>query len=118
MGIAVRSAMPNDASSTPSKLLRVPRVPRTRLARAARVGPLPLVALALALLVPACASTTTTPRMRVARDLGCTAERTTVERVDPSSHRWNVSGCGRHAVYVCTEPVRDCWREGDVHAAP
>lgn len=76
----------------------------------------------------ACASTaTTTPRIRVAQDLGCNAEQTTVTRmgdgpVARTSHtnqpleRWLVDGCGKKAVYLCTIPVRDCWREGDVHA--
>ncbi|MBX3264455.1 MAG: hypothetical protein KIS78_23120 [Labilithrix sp.] len=61
----------------------------------------------------ACAASST-PRMRVARDLGCTAEQTTVARID--HHKWQVTGCGRTATYVCTYPVRDCWREGEIHA--
>jgi len=71
--------------------------------------------LALALVVPlaACASSTTsTPRARVAADLGCTADRTVVQRID--GNRWQVTGCGKTAVYLCTYPVRDCWREGTV----
>lgn len=60
------------------------------------------------------ASATSTPRIRVARDLGCTAEMTSVQRL--SEHRWQVTGCGRTATYVCTYPVRDCWREGPIHA--
>jgi len=59
------------------------------------------------------ASATTTPRIRVARDLGCNAEQTSVQRL--SEHRWQVNGCGRTAIYVCTYPVRDCWREGDIY---
>lgn len=67
----------------------------------------------------ACASTpTSTPRARVARDLGCTPEATSVQKIEdiegasPPGARWQVSGCGQTAVYVCTTPVRDCWREG------
>ena len=71
------------------------------------------IALGVALLTAACGASVTTPRMRVARDLGCTAEQTGVQRL--SDHRWQVTGCGRSAVYVCTYPVvRDCWREGEV----
>lgn len=77
---------------------------------------------ALAALTAACgASQVSTPRARVARDLGCTPNRTTVQRLDaPASRnvdrgRWLVSGCGQTAVYLCTYPVRDCWREGEVH---
>lgn len=66
----------------------------------------------------ACAATST-PRVRVARDLGCNADETRVERVEAgprpgqSLERWRVSGCGRTALYLCTVPVRDCWREGE-----
>lgn len=62
---------------------------------------------------------TSTPRVRVARDLGCSADDTRVERVEPGPRpgqtleRWRVSGCGKSAVYLCTVPVRDCWREGE-----
>lgn len=83
----------------------------------------PAVALAafalLALLVTAC-GTTSTPRARVAADLGCTAARTQVAKLPPDQQtrtdmeRWQVSGCGRSAVYLCTIPVRDCWREGQI----
>ena len=67
----------------------------------------------------ACASaSSTTPRSRVAKDLGCTTEGTNVREIGPvageQSARWQVSGCGRSAVYVCTMPVRDCWREGEI----
>jgi len=59
-----------------------------------------------------------TPRSRVARDLGCSPESTSVEQISPASadngSRWQVRGCGRTAVYVCTLPVRDCWREGEI----
>ena len=70
----------------------------------------------LALVLPfsaltACAASST-PRIRVARDLGCTAEQTNVTRID--EYRWQVTGCGRTATYVCTYPVRDCWREGEI----
>jgi len=92
--------------------------------RAATAAPL-LAGLALAALT-ACASTrVTTPRSRVAQDIGCTTEGTKVEPIAPipgeKSARWQVTGCGRTAVYVCTTPVRDCWREGDIQqeaAAP
>jgi hypothetical protein len=67
----------------------------------------------LPLFAVACgASATSTPRIRVARDLGCTAENTTIGRID--KFRWEVTGCGLTAVYMCTYPVRDCWREGEI----
>ena len=71
----------------------------------------------------ACAATpVTTPRSRVAKDLGCTADGTQVEQIaeipGQKAARWQVTGCGRSAVYICTTPVRDCWREGDVSSAP
>lgn len=61
----------------------------------------------------------TTPRSRVAADLGCNTSGTRVEKIadlhtDRPAARWLVTGCGRQAVYVCTTPVRDCWREGGV----
>lgn len=71
-----------------------------------------LLVLALPLAFAACAASST-PRIRVARDLGCTADQTAVARID--QHRWQVTGCGRTAVYACTYPVRDCWREGEIH---
>ena len=74
-----------------------------------------LVAIAVAGLAVACVSEQSTPRIRVARDLGCTADATAVRRL--SEHRWEVTGCGRTAIYVCTYPVRDCWREGAVRAS-
>lgn len=70
-----------------------------------------VLGLVLPVFVFACAPTST-PRIRVARDLGCTAEQTTIARTD--KFRWEVSGCGRTATYVCTYPVRDCWREGEI----
>jgi hypothetical protein len=73
-----------------------------------------VVSFALASVAVACGGATTTPRIRVARDLGCTAEQTSVQRL--SEHRWEVRGCGRVAVYVCTVPVRDCWREGEIRS--
>ena len=77
-----------------------------------RTLPLAIV-IGAAVVTAACGASVTTPRMRVARDLGCTAEQTTVQRL--SDHRWHVTGCGRSGVYVCTYPVvRDCWREGEV----
>lgn len=66
------------------------------------------------LFATACAASST-PRIRVARDLGCTADRTDIVRID--ENRWQVTGCGRTAVYLCTYPVRDCWREGAIHTA-
>lgn len=71
-------------------------------------------ALALALATAACGGATTTPRIRVARDLGCNAEQTSVLRV--SEHNWEVRGCGKVAIYRCTYPVRDCWREGEIRS--
>jgi hypothetical protein len=70
-------------------------------------------------LAAACATTqATTPRSRVAKDLGCTTEATHVEQIAPVSGekaaRWQVTGCGRSAVYLCTTPVRECWREGEI----
>lgn len=73
---------------------------------------LSLVAL-VALGLVACAPTST-PRIRVARDLGCTADDTTIVRIDET--RWRVTGCGRTAIYLCTYPVRDCWREGEIQS--
>ena len=70
--------------------------------------------------VAACATTaSTTPRSRVAQDLGCTTEGTEVREIGPvageqAAARWQVTGCGRTAVYICTTPVRDCWREGAI----
>ena len=69
-----------------------------------------------------------TPRTRVAADLGCTPSETKVKRIEraagddreerPNTARWQVTGCGKTAVYLCTEPVRDCWREGEIQVAP
>ena len=75
------------------------------------------------LLLTACASTpVSTPRSRVAKDLGCTTEGTTVEEIGKvpgeNASRWQVSGCGKTAVYLCTTPVRDCWREGSPPPPP
>jgi hypothetical protein len=69
---------------------------------------------ALALAAVACGGATTTPRIRVARDLGCTAEQTSVQRI--SEYNWEVRGCGKVATYRCTYPVRDCWREGEIRS--
>jgi hypothetical protein len=85
------------------------------------------LAAAVLLLVPAAvgcgASQTkpTTPRSRVAKDLGCSMEATSVQLLadvpgEKAGGRWRVRGCGKTAVYVCTAPVRDCWREGDITA--
>ena len=72
-----------------------------------------LLGLFVFLPLAACAATTTTtPRSRVAADLGCTPDKTVVQRIE--GNRWQVSGCGRTAVYLCTYPVRDCWREGEI----
>lgn len=74
---------------------------------------------ALAAALVACGAAST-PRIRVARDLGCSANETRVERVEPGPRpgqrleRWRVTGCGRSGIYLCTVPVRDCWREGEV----
>lgn len=79
--------------------------------------------LGVSLLASACATTqVTTPRSRVAQDLGCTPEATRVDLIaeipgEQTGH-WQVTGCGRTAVYVCTAPVRDCWREGDIQKQP
>ena len=73
-----------------------------------------LLVLAFPLAAVACAASST-PRIRVARDLGCTAEQTTVARL--AKHHWQVTGCGRTATYVCTDPVRDCWRQGEIRPA-
>jgi hypothetical protein len=83
--------------------------------RATAPLPFTLVACALA----ACATReVSTPRSRVAKDLGCEAEATRVDLIaeipGEKAARWQVTGCGHTAVYVCTAPVRDCWREGDV----
>lgn len=62
----------------------------------------------------------TTPRSRVAKDLGCTTEATGVRQLaavpGEKAARWQVTGCGRTAVYLCTTPVRECWREGAIQA--
>ncbi len=85
----------------------------------ARSTSLVMLLLVVGSAVAACAPTST-PRIRVARDLGCSQEETTVQRIEAgprpgqSLERWQVSGCGRTAVYLCTVPVRDCWREGEV----
>lgn len=69
---------------------------------------------ALALTAVACGGAASTPRIRVARDLGCTAEQTSVARI--SEYDWEVRGCGKVATYRCTYPVRDCWREGEIRS--
>jgi len=70
---------------------------------------------ALALAAVACGgAVTSTPRSRVAGDLGCTMEQTSVRRV--SEYDWEVRGCGKVATYRCTYPVRDCWREGEIRS--
>ena len=72
------------------------------------------VFLVLTVSLVACAGTAaTTPRIRVARDFGRAIEKTSFDA------RWQLTGCGRTVVYLCTTPVRDCWREGQpVPAAP
>jgi hypothetical protein len=76
------------------------------------------IAVAIALATGCAATPATTPRSRVAKDLGCTTEGTKVEQIaeipGEKAARWQVTGCGRTAVYVCTTPVRDCWREGEI----
>jgi hypothetical protein len=76
---------------------------------------------ALAMAATGCggaAAEPTTPRSRVAKDLGCSTEATSVEEIaripGENAARWQVRGCGKTAVYICTLPVRDCWREGEV----
>jgi hypothetical protein len=78
-----------------------------------------VIGLSMLVLLGACATTqVTTPRSRVAKDLGCTTEETRVEQIAPvpgeKAARWQVTGCGRSAVYLCTTPVRECWREGAI----
>ena len=78
-----------------------------------------VTALAVLVALSACAGTqVTTPRSRVAQDLGCTTEGTSVQEIakvpGENAARWQVTGCGKTAVYICTTPVRDCWREGEV----
>jgi hypothetical protein len=86
------------------------------------VQALTLLALSLLAVVGCGASQSkpTTPRSRVAKDLGCTTAGTSVQELarvpGENAARWQVRGCGRTAVYVCTLPVRDCWREGEIHA--
>jgi|GEM_PF-3390100 len=94
------------------RLARIAAVSRFR----SRLRAIALVSLSV---LAACAGTqVTTPRSRVARDLGCTPEATAVQEIakipGENAARWQVTGCGRTAVYVCTTPVRDCWREGEV----
>jgi len=79
------------------------------------------VALVVGLLLAACSPAASTPRSRVASDLGCTTAGTGVRKIDDGSPgqrvaRWQVTGCGRSAIYLCTTPVRDCWREGEIQA--
>lgn len=102
-----------------------PNIVVPRLSASTRRVPLrlsPLLVAALAVALGACASTqTTTPRARVAKDLGCTTEGTGVRKLasipGETAARWEVNGCGRTAIYVCTTPVRDCWREGEIQPA-
>lgn len=70
-----------------------------------------LVAVVAVVATTGCGASSSTPRSRVAADLGCTARKTSVHKLDGG--RWLVEGCGRSAVYLCTTPVRDCWREVD-----
>jgi hypothetical protein len=74
-----------------------------------------------ALSLTACAASTT-PRARVAKDLGCSTEATGVRQLakvpNEKAARWEVTGCGKTAVYVCTTPVRECWREGEIQQQP
>ncbi len=82
----------------------------------------PTVVLLASLAVVGCGASrtpATTPRSRVAKDLGCSTTATSVEELSripgERAARWQVRGCGRTAIYVCTLPVRDCWREGEIH---
>lgn len=76
-----------------------------------------LKTLVLGLCLVACGgAVVSTPRIRVARDFGCPVEQTSFEKVEqtqPDYAKWRLDGCGKSAVYLCTMPVRDCWREGD-----
>ena len=48
-------------------------------------------------------------------ELGEFAEaRERVQRI--SEYNWEVRGCGKVAIYRCTYPVRDCWREGEIRS--
>lgn len=85
----------------------------------------PLLGLAALAVIAGCGaseSAPSTPRSRVAKDLGCSTEGTSVEQIAPvpgeKAARWQVRGCGKTAVYLCTTPVHDCWREGEVSPAP
>ena len=77
-----------------------------------------VITIAIAAATGCAATPVTTPRSRVAKDLGCTTEGTKVEQIaeipGEKAARWQVTGCGRTGVYVCTTPVRDCWREGEI----
>lgn len=92
---------------------------RTRLAASYAVPRIRFALPFTLVLLTACATTqVSTPRSRVAKDLGCTTEGTQVEELakvpGEKAARWQVTGCGRTAVYLCTTPVRECWREGEV----
>lgn len=82
------------------------------------IHPFAVVAVAVFFGCGAAQTTPTTPRSRVAQDLGCTTEATSVQEIGPvpgeQAARWQVRGCGKTAVYRCTKPVRDCWRENEV----
>ena len=81
-------------------------------------GPLVFTIVAFAAACGGSQAQPTTPRSRVAQDLGCSTEATSVQEIarvrGEAGARWQVRGCGRKAVYVCTLPVRDCWREGEI----
>ncbi len=72
----------------------------------------------------ACEPFATTPRARMARELACTEERTTLRRLEPAAEggaaartRLRAHGCGRVATYACA-PNDECWREGLVEDDP
>src|SRR4051794_39706238 len=74
------------------------RGPRRAVLVLTRLSAVTLVAVASA--CAACAATpVTTPRSRVAKDLGCTTEGTQVEQIaeipGQKAARWQVTGCGR-----------------------
>lgn len=100
-------------------LARIATVSSTKIASLARSSAMAVLTALVVVSACACAgSQATTPRSRVAKDLGCTTEGTRVEEIakvpGENAARWQVTGCGRAAVYICTTPVRDCWREGEV----
>jgi hypothetical protein len=74
----------------------------------------------LSSVVAGCEPHTSTARARIARELACDEDRTKLRPLtsapsDPArTGRWHAHGCGRAATYVCTSPMEDCWRQGEV----